>query len=30
MDSFEAKIGWKMMRKRENKNYPFVPFLSDK
>jgi len=26
MDSFKAKIGWKMMRKRENKNYRSVPF----
>ena len=29
MDSFQAKIGWKMMRKRENKNYLSVPFLPD-
>ena len=29
MDSFQAKIGWKMMRKSENKNYRSVPFLSD-
>ena len=29
MASFEAKIGWKRMRKRENKNYRYVPFLSD-
>ena len=28
-DSFQAKIGWKMMRKRENKNYRSVPFLPD-
>ena len=28
-DSFQAKIGWKMMRKRENKNYCSVPFLTD-
>ena len=27
MASFEAKIGWKRQRKRENKNYRFVPFL---
>ena len=27
MASFEAKIGWKRLRKRENKNYRFVPFL---
>ena len=29
MDSFQAKIGWKMMRWRENKNYCSVPFLPD-
>ena len=29
MDSFEAKIGWKRMRKSENKNYRSVPFLPD-
>ena len=29
MASFQAKIGWKMMRKRENKNYRSVPFLPD-
>ena len=29
MDSFQAKIGWRTMRKRENKNYSSVPFLSD-
>ena len=27
MGSFQAKIGWKMMRKRENKNCHSVPFL---
>ena len=27
MASFQAKIGWKMLRKRENKNYRFVSFL---
>ena len=27
MDSFKAKIGWKMMRQRENKNYRSVLFL---
>ena len=27
MASFQAKIGWKRMRKRENKNYSFVSFL---
>ena len=25
MDSFQAKIGWKRMRQRENKNYSSVP-----
>ena len=29
MASFQVKIGWKMMRKRENKNYRFVSFLSN-
>ena len=29
MNSFQTKISWKMMRKRENKNYNFVPFLPD-
>ena len=29
MASFHAKIGWKRQRKRENKNYGFVPFLLD-
>ena len=28
MSSFQAKIGWKRQRKRENKNYRFVSFLS--
>ena len=28
-DSFQAKIGWKMMRKRENKNYRSVLFIPD-
>ena len=27
MALFQAKIGWKRMIKRENKNYPSVPFL---
>ena len=27
--SFEAKIGWKRSRKRENKNYRSVPFQID-
>ena len=30
MASLQAKIGSKRMRKRENKNYRFVPFLSNK
>ena len=29
MASFEAKIGWKMPRKRKNKNYRSVSFLHD-
>ena len=29
MASFQAKIGWKRPRKRENKNYRFVSFLPD-
>ena len=29
MDSFHTKIGWKRMRKSENKNYRSVPFLPD-
>ena len=29
MASFQAKICWKMMRKRENKNYRSFPFLTD-
>ena len=29
MASFEAKIGWKMPSKRENKNYCSDPFLHD-
>ena len=28
MDSFQAKIGWKRLRKRENNNYRSVPFRS--
>ena len=28
MASFQAKIGWKMPRKRENKNFSFVSFRS--
>ena len=29
MASFQVKIGWKMPRKRKNKNYQSVPFLHD-
>ena len=29
MASFQAKIGWKSMSKRENKNYRPVSFLPD-
>ena len=29
MASFQAKIGWKRMRKRENKNYRYVSFQPD-
>ena len=29
MASFQAKIGWKMPRKRENKNSRSAPFLPD-
>ena len=29
MTSFQAKIGWKRLRNRENKNYRYVLFLSD-
>ena len=28
MASFSGKIGWKRLRKRENKNYRSVPFRS--
>ena len=28
MASFQAKIGWKRLKKRENKNYRFVSFRS--
>ena len=27
--SFQAKIGWKKLKKRVNKNYRFVSFLPD-
>ena len=29
MASFQAKIGWKLRRKRKKKNYLSVPFLHD-
>ena len=29
MASFQAKIVWKRPRKRENKNYRFIPFLTN-
>ena len=29
MALFQAKIGWKWLRKRENKNYTSVTFLPD-
>ena len=29
MASFQAKLGWKMLRKRENKNYISFTFLPD-
>ena len=29
MASFQAKIGWKMMRQREKKNYPSISSLPD-
>ena len=29
MDSFQAKIGWKWMRKSESKNYGSVQFLPE-
>ena len=29
MGSFQAKIGWKRLRKKENKNYRSVTFLPD-
>ena len=30
MASFQAKIGWKRQRKRENKNYRSIPFLPNR
>ena len=29
MDSFQAEVGWKRMKKRKNKNYLSVSFLPD-
>ena len=29
MASFQAKIGWKRLKNRDNKNYRFVSFLPD-
>ena len=29
MDSFQAKIGWNCLRKRQNNNYRSVPFQPD-
>ena len=29
MASFQGKIGWKRLRKRENKKYRFVSYLPD-
>ena len=29
MASFQAKLGWKRLKMRENKNYRFVSFLHD-
>ena len=29
MASFQAKIGWKRLKMRDNKNYRFVSFLPD-
>ena len=29
MASFQAKMGWKRLKKRKNKNYRFVSFLPD-
>ena len=29
MASFQANLGWKRMRKNENKNYRSVPFLTE-
>ena len=29
MASFQAKTGWKRLRKNENKNYAYAPFLPE-
>ena len=29
MDSLKARIGWKWMRNRENKNYHYISFQPD-
>ena len=29
MAAFQAKTNWKMLKKRENKNYRFVQFIPD-
>ena len=29
VDSFQAKIDWRRMRKSENKNYASIPFLHE-
>ena len=29
MASFQGKIGWKRLRKIENKNYASIPFLPE-
>ena len=29
MAAFQAKIGWKRLRMRDNKNYRFISFLHD-
>ena len=29
MASFQAKLGWKRMKRRENKNYHYVSFLPE-
>ena len=29
MATFKAKTGWKMLKKRDNKNYRFISFQHD-